>query len=366
MAHLVNFGLSQEDERTEVAALEPGPGDRVLSIASAGDMPLSLLAHGVARVDAVDIDAAQLHLLRLKAAAVEALEREQAMRFLGFLPAAGDERGVWLRAVLSCMPEASRAFWSAEERAVRAGAIWAGRYERYVRTLARLAIPFVGRRRVEGLFACTSLQEQRCYFDTHFERSRYRALFRLAFHPKVFSSRGMDPRSLRHRDSRLSLGDAYFEQFRALCTGTLARDNHLLQITLLGRVLSPDVAPHYLSAEGFEAARRALDRLRVRHVGLVEHLRSVPDRSIDKAHLSNFGDWLSQEAFDEVVRLVAAKMSSSGRLVWRYIHVDRAVPSEVAHRVRTDRALGDRLRAEDRFPFYAIVPARIEGQEGSA
>lgn len=76
MGFIYNFGLSQEDERTEARALALGPNDRVLSIASAGEMALSLVSMGAAKVIAVDIDPAQLHLARLKLAAavhVEAL-----------------------------------------------------------------------------------------------------------------------------------------------------------------------------------------------------------------------------------------------------------------------------------------------------
>ena len=64
MRALYNFGISQEDERTEAAALAL-PGGRVLSIASAGDMALSLLALGADEVVAVDIEITQLHLARL-------------------------------------------------------------------------------------------------------------------------------------------------------------------------------------------------------------------------------------------------------------------------------------------------------------
>ena len=80
MRGLYNYGISQEDERTEAAALGL-PGGRVLSIASGGDMALSLLALGADNVVAVDIEPAQLHLARLKLSAVLGLERLEAIRF---------------------------------------------------------------------------------------------------------------------------------------------------------------------------------------------------------------------------------------------------------------------------------------------
>ena len=66
MSFLYNFGISQEDERTESAALRLTPNDRVICIASAGEIPLSLAAMGVQHVTAVDIDPAQMALTKLK------------------------------------------------------------------------------------------------------------------------------------------------------------------------------------------------------------------------------------------------------------------------------------------------------------
>ncbi|MFW5740906.1 MAG: DUF3419 family protein, partial [Myxococcota bacterium] len=199
MSHLYNFGLSQEDERTETAALALSETDRVLSIASAGDMPLSLLALGARQVEAVDIDAAQLHLSRLKYAAVRSLAREDAVAFVGFLPAGPQTRIAWLQRLLPALPDGSRRFWLGHRDAVEAGAIWAGRYEQYVSRMVRLALPVLGRKRFDDLFSCTTLEQQREVFERHFDRGGIRAVFQVGFHPKLFSSRGMDPRSLQHR-----------------------------------------------------------------------------------------------------------------------------------------------------------------------
>ena len=62
-----DFGLSQEDYQTEQAVLDLQPGDRLLCIASGGEVPLNLLcSHRDVDITAVDISAAQIHLCRLK------------------------------------------------------------------------------------------------------------------------------------------------------------------------------------------------------------------------------------------------------------------------------------------------------------
>lgn len=357
MRPLYNFGLSQEDERTEAAALGL-PGGRVLAVASAGDMPLSLLALGADRVTAVDIDDAQLHLLRLKLGAVTRLERHQAIAFLGYRPAPFERRLDWLSRVLPTMPPDAAAFWRANARAIGRGAVWAGRYERFVCRAVRAVDPLVGSR-FRALFDCRSLDEQRDLFDRRIDGPLLRGAFRLAFHPRVFARRGMDPNSLRHRDPSRSLGAQYFRWFRDLCTATPAAENHLLQLHLLGRVLDDDAVPAYLSDAGFRRVRERAHLLQVARADLPRFLREAAPGSFDGVHLSNLPDWLEAEQFDAVMRALTALASREVRTVWRFLHVDRPVPPDVRNRILVDRGWGERLRAKDRFPLYAIVPARV-------
>jgi S-adenosylmethionine-diacylglycerol 3-amino-3-carboxypropyl transferase len=369
VTHLYNFGLSQEDERTEAAALALGAHggrDRVLSIASAGDMPLSLLALGAEAVIAVDVDTRQLHLARLKAAAVRRLDREEAIRFLGFMPASRQSRRRWLREVLPALPPDARLFWEWREEEATGGAIWAGRYERYIRWLMLLVKPFVGFRLFEPLFECHTLQEQRATFERVFNRPMVRAIFRLAFHPRIYASRGIPPRSLQFRSSERSLGDQFFDRFRSLCTATPARSNHLLQLTALGRVQSLDAVPEYLTSHGFAVVRARGKRLAFHQDDLLAFLERAPRGAFNKAHLSNLADWLPQVRFEQAMRLLYARMATPARLVWRYIHVDRALPSDLQGKIRIDRGLGERLLERDRFPFYGIVPARIDSAHEEA
>lgn len=365
MTFLYNFGLSQEDERTECAALDLSSHDRVLSIASAGDMPLSLLALGANTVDAVDVDPAQIHLARLKLAAVRSLDRGDAVAFLGFVPAPAHQRMVWLHHLLPALPEPSRRFWLRNKQPVQSGAILAGRYEQYVARIVRFALPILGRKGFDALFACTSLEQQQEVFRSHFDRRRMRLLFDVAFHPKVFSSRGMDPRSLQHRDAQVPLGQQYFQHFRALCTATPAWQNHLLQLTLLGRVRDVDVVPAYLSEDGVRVVRERADHLRFVQSDLVSYLESLEPGGFDKAHLSNLPDWLDQDSFDRVMHLLANKAAENARFVWRYIHVSRPIPVALRPRIVVDAERGRALRETDRFPFYAVVCGSVVGEHAS-
>jgi S-adenosylmethionine-diacylglycerol 3-amino-3-carboxypropyl transferase len=364
MKPLYNFGLSQEDERTEATALGIGPEDRVLSIASGGEMPLSLLAMGVAHVDAVDIDPNQLHLVRLKFAAALHLDREEAVRFLGYMTATKRERLRAFDALAPDLPEETRAFWQANRSQLAPGVVWVGRFERYIRLLSRIAVPVMGRRRIEGMFACATLEEQAAYFGRHLDTAFFRGFLRVAFNRKVYSFRGMDKRSLQYRTAKdEALGQQYFRQLRNALTRTPIRENHLLQLMLLGRCLSADHVPHFLSPEGLPVLRANAGRIDFHLSDIVAYLKAIPAGTFDKAHLSNVADWLDQPRFEEVMALVAQKTARPGRAIWRFIHRDRTIPDALRATTVLEPDFGDDLELSDRFPFYGIRPASFPRAE---
>ncbi len=357
MKPLYHFGLSQEDEHTEAAALGL-PGGHVLSIAGAGDVALSLLALGADEVTAVDVEPSQLHLGELKRAAVCNLEREAAIRFLGFLPATFSERRCWLSCVEDKMLPPAKAFWSEHRRATLWGPIWAGRYERYVAVLRLLLRPIAGRR-FHRLVECATLEEQRELFARDFDRPLLRVVFRLAFSPRMYRRRGMDPRALQHHDARESLGARFFQRFQAMCVASPARDNPLLQLHLLGRVRNRDVVPEYLTEHGAQVVRQRSRAISFVHASVLDLVASSPPGVFDGFHLSNLVDWLPAPAFDQLLAVIADRAKKPARLVWRYLHRDAPIPEALRSVILPNPGLGDQLRERDRFPVYGVVIAEI-------
>lgn len=362
MSFPYNFGQSQEDELTEAAALNLGTQDRVVSIASAGDMPLSLAALGAKKVTALDIDPAQLALTRLKLTAVRRLGRREAIGFLGYLPMKKHRRRELYLGVSSALAPEDQAFWDDAKVAISSGVIWAGRFERYLRYLRFAVVSVLGRRNVAAMFECQTLDEQQAYFDKAIGRPIIKRIFRFAFEPKQFSGRGMDPRSLAHRTSEVPLGDQYFAWFRNFCSGNLASENYFLQLTFLGHVLNPDIVPAYLSPAGYEVLKQQADRVILRQGDIVTYLTELPPDGFDKVHLSNICDWMDHDSFNKVMHLLVAKSAPGARIVWRFLHVDRALPLGMEDCIIEERDAGKALRKTDRYPFYTIVPAHIKNE----
>lgn len=351
------FGLSQEDPRTEAAAFGL-PGGSVLSIASGGDMALSLLALGADEVVAVDVDPNQLFLAELKRSAVLGLSREEAARFLGFMPATIAERRRWLPVVLEHLPPDAQAFWERWSRAALRGAIAAGRYERYLAMCRAIARPVAGGA-FQRLVECATLAEQRAVFARSLDRPTLKSLFRLMFHPRLYGWRGLDPRGLRHHPAQTSLGQWFFERFRTLCVDSASRENLYLQWHLLGRVRNLDAGPEYLTERGADTVRRHNAALSFRQESIVDYLAASPRGRFDRFHLSNLPDWLAAAEFDRLLELVVEKARKPARVVWRCLHHGGSIPERLQSAIRPLPHLAKKLQQRDRFAIYRIVPAEI-------
>ncbi len=357
MKPVYGFGHSQEDELTEAAALHL-PGGTVLSITSAGEMPLNLLALGADRVVAVDIDPRQNHLARLKFASALCLERETAIQFLGYRRATEADRRLWLRELLPRLPPTTAKFWSEHADGVKNGPIWAGRFERYLRLALKVAGPLVSGP-FRTMTTCESLEAQRTVFRKTLDRPLIHAIFRVAFSPTLYGGLGIEQKGLQHYDDAVPLGEKFFNDLRSLCETTPANSNPFLQLFTLGEVLTPDVVPTYLTAAGIERVRERRDAIDFVDADVTPYVRDTPAGTFDKFHLSNVTDWMPYAEFETLLKLIVARCRRPARAVWRAIHAGVALPASVASQIQVDTEFGITLRQRDRFPIYAIMPAVI-------
>ena len=104
----IRYAQVWEDADILVEALRPQRGEIVVSIGSAGDNCLALLAEGPARVIAVDLNPAQLACIRLRKAALAALSHEEYLQLMGSRPSS--RREVLLTRCAARLDEADQAF----------------------------------------------------------------------------------------------------------------------------------------------------------------------------------------------------------------------------------------------------------------
>src|SRR5947207_7134688 len=125
----IRYAQCWEDADILLDGLDIQPGDVCLSIASAGDNSLALLARRPARVVALDLSPAQLACVELRVAAYRELSHPELLELIGSSPS--QQRETLYRRCRSQLSAGAREFWDCHAADLAQGIGNAGKFEHY-------------------------------------------------------------------------------------------------------------------------------------------------------------------------------------------------------------------------------------------
>ena len=113
MSYLFDFGISQEDPRTEQFVMNLQASDHVLSVVSGGEVPLALISmNNEIKLTAADISEPQVKLCRLKLLAAVYLEFPINGKFLGYSEFEGTcRKKIYYETIRPHLPAGDASFW---------------------------------------------------------------------------------------------------------------------------------------------------------------------------------------------------------------------------------------------------------------
>jgi S-adenosylmethionine-diacylglycerol 3-amino-3-carboxypropyl transferase len=350
----IRYANCWEDAAVLCDALRPvAAGQRLLSVASAGDNALALLTLDPSSVTAVDLSQAQLACVELRVAAFRVLDHDQLLAFLGIRPHS-DRLRVYagLRSALSPAPQE---FWDTHQGDVRRGIVHGGKFEAYFRLFRRLVLPFaVSARNRRRLLAARDVAEQRrVYADL--DTRRWRALFRLFFSRAVMGRLGRDPEFFREVAGPVAA--RIFERTRYAMSELPASTNPFLVWILTGS-FSDDALPVYLRPEHFHVIRERLDRLRI----LQGRVEQTTDGPYGGFNLSDVFEYMTPSEHERVYADLVRQANPGARLVYWNLLAPRGIPGALSEQVQPLSAEAGALHQRDRAWFYSRLHVdRVNG-----
>lgn len=345
---LIRYAQCWEDADVLIEGLGTQPGDTCLSVASGGENTLSLLACRPGRVVAVDLSAAQLATMELKAAAFRHLTHPQALELVGIRPSA--ERLDLYATARAALSAAARRYWDARPGIIEQGVCGAGKFERYLRSFRRAVLPLVhSRRDVEALLLPRDPAGRRQFFDERWNTWRWRIALRIFCSRPVMGHLGRDPRFLKYVEGDVA-GPIGARAERALTVLDPASNPYLRWI-LLGQFGS--LLPHAWRAENFAPIREHLDRLELRQESLESALCGMGDHTVDRFNLSDVFEYMAEANAGAVFAHVARCGRPGGRVAYWNMAAPRRRPLELAARLQTMEALSRELFERATTFFYS-------------
>ena len=352
------FARVWEDPILELEAFAPQPDRRYVIVGSAACTVLSLLAGGARQVTAVDINPTQNNLGELKAALVLHCDPDEALTFLGHVPASSAARRAIYRRVRHELSAQARAAWDQRIGAIGAGVERSGTTERLTRWIALATRVFVHpRHRIEEMLAQPTLAAQRDFYARVWDTPRWRTLLRVLGNRHLFKL-AYAPAGLHH-DQSFDPAAYYARVFEHAVTAVPVANNYFLHQVFLGRYprMQPDGLPPYLALATLERLRASLGSLAFVDGSYTAHLRRCPPRSIDGFALSNICEWMTPVAVDELFAEIVRTARPDAIVCFRnnFGHTD--VPAAWQQRVVEDRARSAEMSRRDRSivtPRFAV------------
>lgn len=343
----VRYANCWEDPTLLIKTLKPAPGKRILSIASAGDNSLSLLASG-AEVIAADLNPSQLACAELRKEAIRVLDQGEFLQFAGITDATN--RQATYQTIRTSLSSDAQRYWDAQPQAIEAGFVHAGKFENYFRLFRTRIMPLIHRKNTIQKLLKTKSPKQREQFYQHvWNNRRWQWLFHFFFSKKMMGKHGRDPEFFKHVEG--SVADRILARTEYALTRLDTHSNPYLTYILTGNFQT--ALPHYLQPETYIAIQRNIDNLTLRHGAIDAIAEEVGSDSFDGYNLSDIFEYLSQEQCTEVYgRLLSAARPKARFAYWNML-VPRECPESHSTKITplTDEA--ETLFLEDQAFFYS-------------
>ncbi len=347
----IRYAQCWEDPLILSQALMTGPGDVVVSIASAGDNSLALLLDEPKTVIALDLSEPQIALCELKAAAIAELSWEEFAMLMG-ARRGGDRRELY-EMVKGQMTPLARSYWDAHLEVIAAGVIHSGKFERYFALFRRWVLPLIHRRKVVAalLEGRESAARERFYAE-RWNNRRWRWLFRVFFGRFLLGRLGRDPAFFEYMGEG-GVAGRLMDRVRHALTAIPVAENWFLEYILTGAYARLETAHPYLRPGNFLRLKGALDRFELHSVSLEGYLSEHPDVAPTRYNLSDIFEYMSAEAHEAILDTILARSPPGTRLAYWNLFVPRERPARYGDRIAVEQDLAHRLWLEDKAFFYS-------------
>jgi S-adenosylmethionine-diacylglycerol 3-amino-3-carboxypropyl transferase len=347
---IIHYSQCWEDPETLTASLRVTPEDDVLSVASGGDNTFALLLEGPRTLTAVDRNPAQLFLVELKMRAIQLLDYQDYVGFLG-VQLCRDRLKLYHRLRLH-LSYGARRYWDFREDWISSGVIHCGKFERYFSYFRRFVLPLIHtQKRVQELLNLDTLKNQQHFYDTVWSNRRWRLFFKIFFGEYMLGHLGRQPSLFKH----VTLEDVASEllsRTRHGLTEVSTRDNFFLEYILTGQYRSLEGAHPYLRKSNFERLRSCVDRIHLVNADVEEYLWGLPSGRFSKVNCSDIFEYMSDSAFERTLRAIIWSCREGARVAFWTLFVPREVHASCIADIDECKEASDRLTDMDRTFFY--------------
>ena len=346
----IAFSQVREDPRIELRVIQELAKHqrplRILLVASGGCTALSLLTSpAIAKIEAVDLNPAQLHLVELRRQALLHLSLAEQLRLIGADQAASDRDRLSIYANLRAyLPQPTQSFWDARQEQIAFGVNRVGRFEQLFRELAA-KFAQLGIAPLKDPLTAIQHPQWRNLFEQVFERERLVLTFGEA--------------AVNYSMDR-SFGEHFADVFAQALQRFNPNENYFLT-QVWGDRYTNDLAgeglPLYLQDSSQKDIRElGTERLQLHQGAFVDRLQQLAEvEKFDLIQFSNISDWMPLSDLHQMLTDAIACLKLGGAIIGRRLNGDHHLAAVMAEHIAVDHNLSQELLSSDRSFFYREV-----------
>lgn len=351
----LNYSFGNEDWATELKALKIKPGSQVLCVTASGDRPLHLMLDNPAKITAIDANFIQNRLLELKYAALQTLEYDDYIRFLGVVPSNAREQQ--FQKVTKKLTPTSASFWNKHGNMVRNGILYQGHIERVTRYVAAASTLFRPHK-TKKLFEHYDLTKQSKFIQEEWDTLALRKIFDIVLSRFISKTLTIDPGLYVSIPNELRLGHYIYDRMLDILHRYLAKENPLVSLLFRGYV-GWEALPAYLKPNGVEKIKNSNTQLSILTEDMIKHMENVLPGTYDTFSLSDVASYISQEKFNRMITGMYHAATPGARFCIRQFSSNHQIPAGLSDRLVRDVALERQLEKEEKCFIYRFMVGKI-------
>jgi S-adenosylmethionine-diacylglycerol 3-amino-3-carboxypropyl transferase len=314
-----------EDPDIVLSALKITPKDSVFSIASGGENIFAILLRNPMKLLAIDVNPFQIYLIRLKIAAIKALEFDEFVEFLGFKAVAPGHRVRYFHRCKKYLGEQEIRFWRKNKKCVEKGIVHCGKFESYLTIFRKYVLPLVlSKKQIKKYLSLKSLEDQERFFKKEWNTWRWRLFFKIFFSRTVMQRLGRKKQYFFYSKKK-NIANHYFERAKYGITKIPVKQNYFMHYILTGTIPVQFKGHPYLDKSNFSTLKRLVDKVELVNSDCYKYLKKT-QKSFTKYNLSDIFELFSQKEYEDILGEIARITKNRGiifywnNLVLRYIH----------------------------------------------
>nr|WP_319396760.1 DUF3419 family protein [uncultured Desulfobacter sp.] len=345
--HYIRYANCWEDTDILFTALNPRRNQTILSIASAGDNSLALLAEG-ARVVAVDLNFSQLACVALRKAAIENLSHADCLSFLGITPS-NDRIGVF-NSLKESIDDPYVIFWQNNPDIIKNGIIHAGKFERYFSYFRNVVLRLIhSKKKISDLLRPKSKTERLRFYNEQWSTKRWELLFKLFFSRFTMGLAGRDPEFFRYVDVPVS--ENILNRTQYALTELETHNNPYLDYILTGNFTH--TLPPYLRPDNFKKIKRNIKGLSLYQGSVQDAVEHFGSLKFDGFNMSDIFEYLDTDTCRMIYKALLDSANPGARFVYWNMLVPRSCPAEFENKIQRKINLSKSLFLKDKAFFYS-------------